>query len=217
MKVCTDSCLFGAWIPVPENTNNILDIGTGTGLLSLMLAQRSFAKIDAVEIDYSASRQATENVQQSPWVERIDVLHGDIRTLSLPHSYDLILSNPPFYENDVLSELPGEQLAKHSSHLTLEALIHTVKSHLSPAGYFAILLPYKRKTAIETIAARYNLFPVKTAWVQQTPKHPYFRYMALFSTIPTIPVTEEIYSIKDEQNQYSESVKALLQPYYLFL
>jgi tRNA1Val (adenine37-N6)-methyltransferase len=102
MKVTTDGCLFGAWIAKQVDGNklavdNILDIGTGTGLLSLMIAQQSPAKIDAIEIDKETYEQAKENVAASPWAERINIIHGDAKQLPASQQYDVIVSNPPFY------------------------------------------------------------------------------------------------------------------------
>ena len=136
MKVCTDSCLFGAWIASAIEDKNIsaetiLDIGTGTGLLSLMLAQKTNAGIDAVEIDTNAFEQATENVNASPWNKQIKVFKADIKKWNASLKYDLIISNPPFYENDLLPESEASSVAKHSAALTLEELITITKNLLN--------------------------------------------------------------------------------------
>ncbi len=217
MKVCTDSCMFGAWIPVADNVQNILDIGAGTGLLSLMLAQKSNAFIDAIEIDLSAFEQASENIHQSIWRDKIHIIHRDIKEFEPKKKYDLIVCNPPFYEKDVLSEQLNERVAKHSSHLTLNELLQTVKLHISNAGQFAILLPYKRKIEFEKIAANIGLFPHKILLLKQTPKHDYFRYIALCSTSIAENIITETICIKDENNQYSQEATHLLKPYYLHL
>src|SRR6478672_11745355 len=103
MKVCTDACIFGAWV---SNTiagrlhaGNCLDIGTGTGLLALMAAQKSTLHIDSIEIEKNAYVQAGENFSKSPWKDRIEIFHGDINAFSVTKKYDLIISNPPFFEN----------------------------------------------------------------------------------------------------------------------
>ena len=126
MKVCTDSCLFGAWLHVEENVKTILDIGCGTGLLSLMLAQKSAAKIDAVEIDASAYLQAKQNIESSIFSNNISIFNEDILQFSAHEKYDFIVCNPPFYENEKVSETHGEKLAKHSLKLTLENLIQKI-------------------------------------------------------------------------------------------
>src|SRR5437868_5022622 len=125
MKVCTDACLFGAYIAnelqsIPVNT--ILDIGAGTGLLSLMLAQKTTAVIDAVEIDNAAFEQAKENIAASPWKEKINTYHADISTFKTGKRYEHIISNPPFFEDDLRSNDEKKNFAKHDSSLTLENL-----------------------------------------------------------------------------------------------
>ncbi len=218
MKVCTDSCLFGAWIAVLPNIDKALDIGGGTGLLSLMLAQQNETTIDTIEIDNATASQAKENIQQSPWANRINVINGDVRYFSLPNKYDLIFTNPPFYEGDIISKNIGEQAAKHSSHLSLDDLLHFVEKKLCENGIFAILLPYKRKIEFEQKAATFGLFPYKYSIIQQTPKHAYFRYMALLrKNIKNNDVTKEEIGIKDINNQYTLQFQKYLQPYYLHL
>src|SRR5262245_25570320 len=103
MKVSTDACIQGAWTPIEENVRNVLDIGTGTGLLSLMLAQRKPGiRIEAIEIEEQAYKQAAENVAYSPWAEQIHVIPGDVRNDSLNRKFDLIVCNPPFFQNSLL-------------------------------------------------------------------------------------------------------------------
>src|SRR5665213_2269699 len=119
MKVCTDSCLFGAWISdkIERRKNNvktILDIGTGTGLLSLMLAQKTTATISAVEIDINSSEEADQNFKRSPWADRLSIIHADIKSWRAQHQYDLIICNPPFYEDDLLPDDIGKNISKHS-------------------------------------------------------------------------------------------------------
>ncbi len=218
MKVCTDSCLFGAWIAEVPNIEKALDIGGGTGLLSLMLAQQNEATIDTIEIDNATASQAKENIQQSPWANRINVINGDVRYFSLPNKYDLIFTNPPFYEGDIISKNIGEQAAKHSSHLTLDDLLLIVVKQLSQDGILAILLPYKRKIEFEQKAATFGLFPYKYSIIQQTPKHAYFRYMALLSRNKNYSkIKSEEICIMDSNNEYTILFQKYLRPYYLHL
>ena len=124
MKVCTDACILGAWFgtKLPSNIR-VLDIGSGTGLLIMMLAQNIEAAIDGIEIDLPAFKQLQENISQNEWKKRIHVYPGDIRNFSFPQQYDFIISNPPFFENDLASESLAEQTAKHSKDLSLDELI----------------------------------------------------------------------------------------------
>jgi tRNA1Val (adenine37-N6)-methyltransferase len=217
MKVCTDSCLFGAWISVDETINSILDIGTGTGLLSLMLAQKLSAQIDAIEIDENACQQAKENFNRSVWKDRLNVLAGDIRTMEFPKKYDMIVCNPPFYQDELSSDLHEEKIAKHSLHLSLTELISSIEKSLNTNGKFAILLPYYRKTAFEQLAAQYHFFPEKTMLIKHAASHDFFRYAGMFSSSVKTDVKEEIITIKTMHQHYTPEAIQLLQPYYLYL
>lgn len=216
MKVCTDSCLFGAWIPLEKDIHTILDIGTGTALLSLMLAQRSDAEIDSIEIEDNAYRQAEENISISPWKDRIRVHHGDIRDHEFDKKFDLIICNPPFYEKEMRSDLYTEKIAKHSLHLSLEDLLRSMDELLKENGKFAILLPYYRKEEFEKAAAEFSFYPANILLIKPTPKHVFFRYASVFSKNKRdTPLSSEL-TIKADDH-YSPEATALLSPYYLYL
>jgi len=221
MKVCTDSCLFGAWIAHKIEQKNInpktiLDIGTGTGLLSLMLAQKINAQTDAVDIDKSAFEQATENFNASPWNERLQVFHTDIRKWKAPDKYDLIISNPPFYENDLLPEDEGKNISKHSSAIRLEELLFTAKDLLNEDGKFAVLLPWHRTKGFENAASANSLFVKEKMEVKQTTGHNYFRTMFILQKQKTVSLKSEL-SIKNNNNAYTKEFIELLKDYYLYL
>ena len=133
MKVTTDGCLFGAWVANAINNseliiNNCLDIGTGTGLLSLMLAQKNpQIKIDAVEVDKDAFEQAKKNIAESPWANRIKVYHADIKVFGSAKKYDVIISNPPFYENELKGNDEKKNIAHHNDGLLLPELLKIIK------------------------------------------------------------------------------------------
>jgi tRNA1Val (adenine37-N6)-methyltransferase len=152
MKVCTDACVFGAWIAkqLQNCTGNLLDIGTGTGLLSLLVAQKNQLQILGIELDEAAALEAAANFQQSPWKQRLQVIQGDLRTYTSEILFDFIISNPPFYDNDLRSGNEQRDIAMHSKELKLEALITSIHRLLQPAGKWAVLLPeHRRAFAIE--------------------------------------------------------------------
>ena len=221
MKVTTDACLFGAWAAVKmqnetNKINKVLDIGTGTGLLSLLLAQKNTtAIIDAVEIDESAAIQAQQNFQATTWGKRLQVFTTSIQRFSHSSLYDFIITNPPFFNNDLPSENDKRNLALHSKALTLEELIQAIKINLSPNGKFAILLPYHRTESFIQLAAKHFFYVEEKVMVKQTDKHDYFRSMLLFG--------KEIVSIKlqeiiiKQNDTYSNEFKNLLSDYYLHL
>jgi tRNA1Val (adenine37-N6)-methyltransferase len=217
MKVCTDSCLFGAWIPVAETCTSILDIGTGTGLLSLMLAQRTKAAIDAVEIDEPAFLQAGENISNSVFSNSIHLYHQDIFNFSPGKQYDLIVCNPPFYEKQLQSGLLNERKAKHDSHFTLKALFSSIQKLISSGGKAALLLPYYRKDEVLKLAEAFGFFPECTLSVRQTPSHDFFRFAVLFSQHNDSELKEMSLSVKNSDNAYSAESTQLLMPFYLYL
>jgi tRNA1Val (adenine37-N6)-methyltransferase len=218
MKVCTDACLFGALItnfqlPVA----NCLDIGTGTGLLSLMIAQKNNEiKIDAIEIDAQAAEQATENIAASPWADRIQVFNADIVTFIPDKQYDCIVSNPPFFEDDLLSANKAKNNAKHNTALSLTQLLIVVDSCLTLHGFFAVLLPYHRVTYFIEESVKTGLHLSKQILVKQTMKHKFFRGILFFSGKETAPQFSEI-TIKDTLHNYTPEFSELLKDYYLFL
>ena len=221
MKVCTDSCLFGAWVAdkiEKENIKpkNILDIGTGTGLLSLMLAQKTNAQIDAVEIDENSFEQSTENAKASPWNNQIKIFHADIKKWNAPLKYDLIISNPPFYENDLLPEDGRKNVSKHNAALSLEELIVIAKNLLTEDGCFAVLLPWHRTKSFENAASAESLFIKEKIEIRQTAKHNYFRTMLILQKQKTAMQKSEL-AIKDNSNEYTKEFIELLKDYYLYL
>ena len=235
MKVCTDACLFGAWaadrllltanrLPFtahrsPLATHSFLDIGTGTGLLSLMLAQKNAdAIIDAVEIDEAAAQQAKENFAASPWKERLQVYNSSIQQFANSSirktQYHLIISNPPFYENDLKSEDIKRNLALHSSELKLEELISIADNLLNDDGNFFVLLPYNRVKDFEVMLTG-KFFVKEKMLVKQTAKHGWFRVMWWLVKKEVAIVERKI--VIDAAKNYSNEFRELLKEYYLKL
>jgi tRNA1Val (adenine37-N6)-methyltransferase len=221
MKVCTDACIFGAYIASLINNSqlpakNILDIGTGTGLLSLMTAQQTDAEIDAIEIDTPAFQQAIININQSPWKKRINIFNADALQFQPAKKYDFILSNPPFFEGDLKSGNQKKDAAKHDTTLTLEQLLQVIKTHLSPPGSFAVLLPYHRLDYFIGLAEKVDYFLNKQLLVQHTQSHPFFRAILVLSNTKNLPKKQEL-AIKEETGNYTPAFIELMLPHYLNL
>lgn len=226
MKVCTDACLFGAWTAEKMRAFNgirhILDIGTGTGLLSLMVAQAmpEAAVLDAVEIDEPAARQAQGNFAYSPWKQQLNVHHCSIQEYQPAGvTYDLIISNPPFFENDLPSTSIQRNLALHSTALTLQDLLCAINPILKEDGHFAILLPYHRSRHFIAEAEKAGFYLQDATAIRQTFLHSKFRSMLLFGRTPAAaPVSlSQSIVIRDAAGNYSSSFQALLKDYYLYL
>jgi len=219
MKVCTDACLFGAWVAdyIRQNPryDTVLDIGTGTGLLSLMLAQQSPAKIDAIEIEAHCAAQAKENTEASPWANRIQIIQGDIQCFQPVQPYSFIISNPPFFENDLQAADPSKNKAKHSTHLSLKVLFSITRQYLSPVGEAAFLLPYHRYQEAQVYANENALYPQEMIHISQTPLHKPFRTLLRLGQHKT-KTSIHNFSIKINDGYSKEAIK-LLTGYYLAL
>jgi len=220
MKVCTDACFFGAWLANELNTfqskpSNLLDIGTGTGLLSLMLAQQSDAMIESIELDPAAFTQACENVAASPWKNQIVLKQGRMQDLKPAQPYDLIFSNPPFYEKDLKSPDALVNAARHDSTLTLEELISFMSDHLAEDGKCAVLLPFSRTNYYEEVARRFGLYTNVKLYLKHTAAHNPFRTILLSGKkiVKDFSVTE--INIKDAAQNYTPAFTALVKDFYL--
>jgi len=229
MKVTTDACLFGAWVAQDVqcdtglrelNVKNVLDVGTGTGLLTLMLAQKNPSLIvDAIEIDEEAYQQAKENVAISPYADHIRVINGDAKAFSSSKKYDVLISNPPFYEKELTSADQKKNIAHHNAGLLLHEIFSITRTNLSTEGIFYLLLPFKRNEEIKKMLLSENLFISKIAFIKQSTTHDYFRMMIsgkLSNLNNSETVIDEI-SIWDDQQQYTREFVELLKDYYLNL
>jgi tRNA1Val (adenine37-N6)-methyltransferase len=218
MKVCTDACLLGAWFAgkVPAN-GSVLDIGSGTGLLMMMLAQRSQSEIHGIEIDLPAYGQSKENIAQHVWKDRLKVFPGDVRLYAFPAPYDFIIANPPFFENDLPSTSNPEQVAKHSKLLTLDEVLTAIQNNLTANGSFGVLLPYHRWEYFDKLASWQQFHLVEKVSVKQSPRHNYFRAMLHYSRQKPTAVSSSLITIQKEDGAYTESFTDLLRDYYLYL
>jgi tRNA1Val (adenine37-N6)-methyltransferase len=219
MKVCTDSCLFGAWIAEQnkgKSIESVLDIGAGTGLLSLMYVQKSNTKIDAIEIDIDAATQARENVTASPWKDKINIINESLLKFHPAYSYDFIFSNPPFFEDDLISSNEQKNNAKHNTSLTLKDLISFISKHLKSDGAGALLIPYHRLEHLKILLNECDFNINHLTLVKQTVKHAYFRAMVLFSNNNVIKDDDDII-IHEDDRKYTQEFINLLKDYYLNL
>ena len=215
MKVCTDSCILGAWTAKRlHEAIRILDIGTGTGLLPIMLAQNSNATIGCIELDHDSFKQAEENIQESPWSERIRIIEGDARHYSFQTKYDFIITNPPFYESDLRSPELKKNKAKHEESLTLDELIIVIRSVLLIEGAFSILLPFHRTDYFEKLAYEYGFFLHEKLTIRQTPGHPAFRSISLYRSKKSDQEILNELIIKNAEMKNSIEFVELMKDYY---
>lgn len=215
MKVGTDGVLLGAWTSV-QNAHKILDVGTGTGLVALMLAQRSLpdADIVALEIDETAAGQARENVTRSPWKERVEVVQTDFRSYQSSDKFDVVVSNPPYFVDSL--ECPDRQrnAARHNDSLAYEELLEGVAGLLAEDGAFTIVIPVDVADRVKMIAAVKNLYAVRQLNVITKPGGVPKRTLITFTFSNQECVVEELLT-ELARHQYSEEYIALTQEYYL--
>jgi tRNA1Val (adenine37-N6)-methyltransferase len=229
MKVTTDGCLFGAWVSeevrLKDEANETsdrrilraLDIGGGTGLLSLMLAQKNDnVIIDMIEVDKDAASQASENINATLWEKRINVINADARDFTSTHKYDIIICNPPFYENELKAADQQKNIAHHGDMLSYKDILLIVERNLTAGGMFYFLFPYKRHVEIRKIFKEEFLIS-DLVFVRQTSHHEYFRLMlsGQYSQSQISKTTIDELAIKDEDGHYTALFKALLEAYYL--
>ena len=217
MKVGTDGVLLGAWCPIDNNPFSILDIGAGTGILSLILAQRSNAfQIDAIEIDEDAYEQCVENFESSPWGDRLFCFHAGLdEFMEEPEDeYDLIISNPPFYTEDYKTENEQRDLARFSDALPFEDLVEAANLLLSENGIFAVIIPFKEEEKFIALAKDFELHPFKITRVKGTPTTEIKRSLLAFSKTQKQTLIDELI-IETARHQYTEEYIDLTKDFYL--
>jgi len=218
MKVGTDSVLLGAWCPIENNPFSVLDIGAGTGILSLMIAQRSNAEqIDALEIDEDAYEQCVENFENSPWGDRLFCFHAGLDEFveEPEEEYDLILSNPPFYAENYKSENEQRDLARFQDALPFEDLIEAADLLLSENGIFAVIIPHKEEERFIDLCAQVELFPFKITRVKGSHNTPIVRSLLAFKRfeLPVLSADELVVEIN--RHEYTNEYIALTKDFYL--
>ncbi|MBT0606843.1 tRNA1(Val) (adenine(37)-N6)-methyltransferase [Aequorivita echinoideorum] len=217
MKIGTDGVLLGAWVSLENNPFSILDIGAGTGIIALQLAQRSNAEmIDAIEIEEDAYEQCVDNFENSPWGDRLFCYHASLEEFveEIDDTYDIIISNPPFYSEDYKTSSESRDKARFAESLPFDELIGGASQMLSDDGIFAIILPRKEEENFIFLASEKNLFPKRICRVRGTETSEEKRSLIEFSFRNTPPKTEKL-TIEISRHNYTEEYKNLVKDFYL--
>jgi tRNA1Val (adenine37-N6)-methyltransferase len=218
MKIGTDGVLLGAWCPIENNPLSILDVGSGTGILSLMLAQRCNAEqIDAVEIDEDAFEQCVDNFENSPWGDRLFCYHAGLDEFveEPDEEYDLILSNPPFYSENYKSDNSQRDLARFQDALPFEDLIEAADLLLSENGIFAVIIPFKEEKKFIDLCAEVELFPIKLTRVKGTPTTEIKRSLLAFKRYELSTLTSDELIVETSRHEYTLEYIELTKAFYL--
>ncbi|SHG96992.1 tRNA1(Val) (adenine(37)-N6)-methyltransferase [Winogradskyella jejuensis] len=217
MKIGTDSVLLGAWASVEHHPFAILDIGAGTGILSLMLAQRTNAQlIEAIEIDTNAYEQCTDNFENSPWSDRLFCYHASLLeyTEEVDDKYDSIVCNPPFYSEDYKTENASRDLARFQDAMPFEHLVYAVSKLLSENGLFSVVIPFNEEKRFIELASKFNLFPSRILHVKGDSHSNIKRSLIEFSFQKReLSISELI--IENGRHNYTEDYINLTKDFYL--
>lgn len=215
MKVGTDGVLLGAWANI-TNTEQILDIGTGTGLIALMLAQRSPAQIDAVEIDLEACNQARENVSNSPWSKRIQIYHNSIQNYAIncPKCYNLLISNPPFFTNAYKAAIKARSIARHSDSLDQIEILQIAKKLLCEDGRLAIIYPTEQAETFQEKAETFGFYCQRKLYVKSTLESPVKRILLEIGK-NQLEYQKNTLVIETARHSYSAEFVDLIKDFYL--
>lgn len=217
MKVGTDSVLLGAWAPLPEDPGQLLDVGSGNGLLGLMLAQRCpSGDIEAVEIDPEAYVCCVENFEASPWADRLFCYHCSWEEFvgEAPARYDVIISNPPFHPEQVSSQVPARDRARREASLPFRSLVEGVGRLLADQGLFSVVLPFASEAAFTGLAAAVGLYPQKVLRVRGRAGAPVKRSLLAFGRT-RVPYTPWELVVEEARHVYTEDYRRLTRDFYL--
>ena len=214
MKVGTDGCLLGAWADIKES-KRILDIGCGSGLISIMAAQRSAAQVTGVELDSEAAAQARENAERSPWKERIEIVNKDILEFQSSEPFDAIVSNPPFFVGSLKCPDTARSLARHDASLPCNALMQRAKELLCNGGTLSVVIPsdicelWCNEALFKGLSAR------RITYVRTLPhKQPKRALIEFVNGAHTQPEVKD-FILEERPGEYSSEAKGLLRDFYL--
>ena len=217
MKVGTDAVLLGAWVDL-SNTQRVLDIGTGSGIIALMMAQRSsgLADIEAIEPDTESARQAKENILNSPWKGKISVHETSLQNYNTTFLFDLIVSNPPFFVNSQLPPQVRRSNARHTQNLSHQELIHHIIRLLAPHGRFAVILPTEEGLQFQTLALAHQLHVRRQLSFFSRDSKPQERWLFEFSFEQGKKLTETLV-LHAEGEAWSDAYQQLTREFYLHI
>jgi len=217
MKIGTDGVLLGAWVSLKNNPESILDIGAGTGILALQLAQRSFAEtIEAIEIDDDAFEECVGNFEASPWADRLFCFHASAQEYAeeIDSEFDLIISNPPFYSDNFKTENEARNQARFTDTLPFRDLAIMAFQFLSEEGIFALILPRKEEENFIVLASEVGLFPKRICRVRGANTSEVKRSLLEFSFQKNEIVFEEL-TIETSRHHYTKEYQDLVKDFYL--
>lgn len=220
MKIGTDAVLHGAWTSIDENVNSILDVGAGTGILALQMAQRSSAEtIDAVEIDPDAFEECVTNFENSPWGDRLFCYHASFTEFysEMDEKYDLIISNPPYFSEQPKFDVQNSarEKARFQEHLSFEDLLLGVSILLSEHGEFSVVLPFSEQEKFISVANEYQLYESSILTVKGQPTSPIKRTLLKFRRSKTEFISRRELIIEHARHEYTQDYKDLVKDFYL--
>ncbi len=217
MKVGTDGVLLGAWVPI-EKARKVLDIGCGSGLIALMIAQRSApdVEIDGVELEPEAAQQASSNAAQSPWAERVHIYAQDIHQFAEnhPHQYDLIVSNPPYFAPAVACRDEARDTARYTGSLTHDALLNCAEKLITKEGVFCVVLPHDLGGELAHLAVQQDWFVHCQVDIRDRPGKPLHRMLLTLSRQPAETQYQHL-DLRQSEGVYSPEFCALISEFYL--
>ena len=217
MKVGTDGVLLGAWIKPSSYPHQILEIGTGTGLVAIMLAQRfTRSQIQAIDIDQASAEEALFNTKTSPWSERLNITHCALQDYNPSNKYDLIVSNPPYFRNTTLPNDKSRAKARNNLTLSLEYLIERSYDLLLENGELALIVPYNEFETIQSLAVKFNFYIRKLCKVKGNHQRPIKRLLIILSKNKDV-LEENGLTIEYSRHNYTEEYRDLCKDFYLKL